>query len=477
MILLLYFKGVVFVVVHVNGTKNFDNVLIFKFENFSLSYPNEILEFLNFSNNKGTFKEIESINTLGKCSYRNIIVVGLGTTEEFNNIKLSKALGFAIKSFKNNLDQIDILDNLNEDYGFDIGETIKLSLYKFHGIKQAQEKTTLSEINILTNFAASVNKGLTIGENVNMAREMINLPSNYITPKYMAQQAQIIANNCQLDIEIIDKYMLEQLGMESILYVSKGSTNNPRLIVIQYFGDTNSKEITALIGKGVTFDSGGISLKNKSSMENMVTDMAGAASVLSIIKTIGEFKPKKNIIALIPTVENMPSGSAYKPGDVITTYSGKTVQVISTDAEGRLILCDAITYAKELGATTIIDIATLTGSCANFLGSLYAGILSNCETLSNEIIGCGQEVGEGFWKLPNDPEYMELLKTPSADIKNSSTVCGAIAAGMFLQSFADDTNFAHIDIAGCASYKKATDIYEPGANGMPARTLIHYLLK
>lgn len=462
--------------IYVNNQINFNNLLIFKFENFLMDYPCEISEIISYSNNKGTFREFESINTLGKCSYKNIVIIGLGTTEEFNNIKLSKALGFAIGKVKNTLDEIDILDNLNEDYGFDIGETLKLSLYKFQGIKQKQENLMLSKINIITSYSVSVKHGLLNGENINMARNMVNMPSNYVTPKYIAQQAENIANSVNLDVEILDKYMLEQLGMESILYVSKGSANNPRLIVIQYLGNSDSKEITALIGKGVTFDSGGLSLKNKSGMENMVTDMAGAASVLSVMKTIGECRPKKNIIALIPTVENMPSGSAYKPGDVITTYSGKTVEVISTDAEGRLILCDAITYAKELGATTIIDVATLTGSCANFFGPVYAGIFSTSYTLANKIINSGKEVGENFWLLPNNPEYMELLKTPSADMKNSSTSCGAIAAGMFLKSFAEDTDFIHIDIAGCAYCKKSTDIYEIGANGIPTRTIVNYLL-
>lgn len=462
--------------IYVNGNKQLNNLLIFKFQNFSLDYPKEIEGIISFSNNKGSFKEIESINTLGRCSYKNIVIVGLGTTEEFNKNKLCKALGFVIRKIKNSLEEINILDNFNENLGFEIGETIRLSLYKYQGIKQKEEKIKLSTINIITSFDTWVENGLKNGKNINYCRDMVNMPSNYVTPKYLAQQADYIAKLTNLDIEILDKYMLEQLGMESILYVAKGSINNPRLIVMQYFGDPDNKEITALIGKGVTFDSGGISLKQKIGMENMVTDMAGAAAVLSVMKTIGECKPKKNIIALIPVAENMPSGNAYKPGDVITTYSGKTVQVISTDAEGRLILCDAITYAKELGATTIIDIATLTGSCANFLGSIYAGILSNSNNLSQKIISSGKEVGENFWELPNDPEYLELLKTPSADMKSSTLSCGAIAAGMFLQSFAEDTNFLHIDIAGCATCKNATDIYESGSNGFPSRTLINFLL-
>lgn len=173
----------------------------------------------------------------------------------------------------------------------------------------------------------------------------------------------------------------------------------------------------------------------------------------------------------------MPSGNAYKPGDVITTYSSKTVEIISTDAEGRLILCDAISYAKELGASNIIDIATLTGSCANFLGEINIGLLSNSDELAEKIISCGKEVGENFWRLPNNPEYLDQLKTDNADLKNTGTSCGAIVAGLFLQSFAEDVNFAHLDIAGCSNLSTGSDFLENGATGIPTRTLIEYLTK
>lgn len=208
----------------------------------------------------------------------------------------------------------------------------------------------------------------------------------------------------------------------------------------------------------------------------MVNDMSGAADVLAVVKAIAKLKPKKNVIALVPVVENMPSGCSYKPGDVITTYSGKTVQVISTDAEGRLILCDAITYAKELGATSIIDIATLTGSCANFLGGINIGLCSNSDNLSQKIIKCGEDVGENIWRLPSNPEYMEQLKTDCADLRNTGSACGAIVAGLFLQTFAEDIDFAHLDIAGASSYSKPLDAYDIGANGIPISTLIELIV-
>lgn len=459
----------------VNDSRMYSNLLIFKFNNFELTYPVELMDILKYSTSKGEYKELEIINTLGQNEYEKIIILGLGSTEEFNSTKLLKGLGFAIKSVKDSITELDILDNFHEDFGYALGQAIELASYKFNGIKQNEEKIKLQKLNIVSQNRDSITKGLIVGSAVNFTRNLVNMPSNYVTPKYLAQQSENLAKEENLDLKIIDKYMLEQLGMNGILSVGKGSIHSPRLIIVQYFGDAESKEITAVVGKGITFDSGGISLKPSKGMEAMVTDMAGAASVLGLMKAVAKLKPKKNIIALIPTAENMPSGNAYKPGDVLTTYSGKTVQVISTDAEGRLILCDAITYAKELGATTIIDIATLTGSCANFLGGINVGMLSNSDSLSKTLIECGNSVGENLWRMPDNEEYMEQLKTDSADMRNSGTNCGAIVAGLFLQSFAEDVNFAHLDIAGCASSSSGSDLYDRGATGIPTRTLIEYL--
>ncbi len=462
--------------IRVTNSNLYSNLLIFKFKNFKMEYPESIKSILEFSQNTGEENELESINTLGMCKYKNVFILGMGTTEEFNSVKLLKILGHSILNLKNSLTELDILDNFSEDLGYIIGQSIEISLYKYNGIKKAEQKVKLENINIISKYKDSINKGLSLGTNINFSRHLVNMPSNYVTPKYIAQQAENIAKDENLDIEIIDKYKLEQLGMNCIVNVCKGSIHNPRLIVMQYFGNPKSKNIISLIGKGVTFDSGGISLKSSKGMESMISDMAGAASVLSVMKSVGKLKPKKNVIALIPVVENMPSGSSYKPGDVIVTYSGKTVEIISTDAEGRLILCDAISYAKELGSTTIIDVATLTGSCANFLGDINIGLFSNCTKLANDIIKCGEKVGENFWRLPNNDEYMDALKTNAADIKNSSQKFGAILGGMFLESFCDDVNFAHLDIAGCAYKPKVSTPYDVGANSMPTRTLIEYIL-
>lgn len=463
--------------IDIGNNRLYSNLLVFKFENFNLPYPKDIENLLKFSTHTGKFRELDLITTMGKSNYKRIFIIGLGLTEEFNSYVLFKAIGTALSKLRDTVEDLDILNNFSEDFGYTFGESIALSLYKFKGLKNNFLPIKLNKINIISSYKSSIEKGLISGESINFAREIANLPSNIVTPKYLVQKAESMAvKNC-LDVTIYDKYMLQKLGMNLITHVGKGSFNEPYLIIMQYFGDPDSKDITALIGKGITFDSGGVSIKPSKGMHYMINDMSGAASVLGTMKAISKIKPKKNVIALVPVAENMPSSKAYKPGDVIKSYSGKTIQVISTDAEGRLVLADAISYAKELGATTIIDVATLTGSCANFLGGINIGLLCNSNKLSKELIKSGKETGEYLWRLPNNEEYMEKLKTPSADLKNTGDNSGAIVAGLFLQSFAGDINFAHLDIAGCSSSKIHSHVYEEGANGVPTRTLINFILK
>ncbi|MBU3206827.1 leucyl aminopeptidase [Clostridium algidicarnis] len=463
--------------IEISNSKKYSNILIFKFQNYNLDYPENIKEILSFSKNTGNYKEIECINTLGKSSYDNIYIVGLGLTEEYNNSKLFHGLGNFILNFKNKLENIDILDNFTEDVGYTLGESIALSLYKYEGIKSKSDTIKLSNINLISDFESSIIKGYEVGTSINLSRNLSNMPSNIVTPKYLVTTSQSIAKKHNLDIEIIDKFKLEQMGMGGILSVAKGSTNDPSLIVMQYLGDKDSKDIFAIVGKGVTFDAGGITLKPGKGMEKMIYDMVGGSIAIGLMDAIGKIKPNKNIMALIPVVENMPSSKAFKPGDVITTYSGKTVEIISTDAEGRMVLCDAITYAKELGANFIIDIATLTGSCANFLGDTNLGLFTNSNELAFTLTKSGREVDEYLWRFPSNEEYLDQLKTANADIKNSGTNCGAIVASKFLEYFAEDVSFAHLDIAGFMYNTKTTGAYDKGATCIPFRTLLNFLTK
>ncbi|MCB2287176.1 leucyl aminopeptidase [Clostridium algidicarnis] len=463
--------------IEISNSKKYSNILIFKFQNYTLDYPENIKEILSFSKNTGNYKEIECINTLGKSSYDNIYIIGLGLTEEYNDSKLFHGLGNFILNFKNKIKDIDILDNFTEDVGYTLGESIALSLYKYEGIKSKSDTIKLSNINLISDFKSSIINGYEVGTSINLSRNISNMPSNIVTPKYLVTTSQSIAKKYNLDIEIIDKFKLEQMGMGGILSVAKGSTNDPSLIVMQYLGDKDSKDIFAIVGKGVTFDAGGITLKPGKGMEKMIYDMVGGSIAIGLMDAIGKIKPKKNIMALIPVVENMPSSKAFKPGDVITTYSGKTVEIISTDAEGRMVLCDAITYAKELGANFIIDIATLTGSCANFLGDTNLGLFTNSNELAFTLTKSGREVDENLWRFPNNEEYLDQLKTDNADIKNSGTNCGAIVASKFLEYFAEDVSFAHLDIAGFMYNTKPTGAYDKGATCVPFRTLLNFLTK
>lgn len=454
------------------------NLLVFKFENFNYNYPSEIKDFLNFSTNSGKLNELDCISTLGKSKYNKIFVLGLGVTENFTSSILFKTLGKFINKIKDFIYDLDVLDTFSTDFGYTLGECLTLSLYKYNGLKSTPQNLKLNKINIISKYTDSLKKGIISGNNINEARNLTNLPSNIVTPKYLMQKAQSIAEQNSLDIKIYDKYTLDKIGMNLISAVGGGSCHDYYLVILQYLGDPKNKEITALVGKGITFDTGGISLKSKKGMENMKGDMAGSASVLATMKTIAELKSKKNVIALLPIAENSISSKAYKPGDVIKSYSGKTVEIISTDAEGRLVLADAISYAKDLGATNIIEVSTLTGSCANFFGGINIGLSCNSNKLSDELINSGIQTGEYIWRLPNNEEYIEQLKTPNADLKNTGNNSGAIVAGLFLQSFVDsNVNFAHLDIAGCSASKKGNSAYDNGANGIPSRTLINYLLK
>ncbi|HEU5143300.1 MAG TPA: leucyl aminopeptidase [Solirubrobacterales bacterium] len=286
----------------------------------------------------------------------------------------------------------------------------------------------------------------------NRARDLQSLPSNVATPSYLAERAEAIAAAGEaLSVEVLGRDEIAAKGMGGLVAVSQGADEDPRLIVLRYSGGGSGPTL-GLVGKGVTFDTGGISLKPSAGMQEMKMDMSGAAAVLEAVAAIAELALPLELIAIVPSTENMPSGNAIKPGDVITQYNGKTVEVNNTDAEGRLILADALTYAVELGAERIVDLATLTGAVLIALGSTYAGLMSNDDALAGQLEQAGQTSGELVWRLPLHPEYKELFKGTVADLSNTASKrkAGTIYAGSFLEEFVGDTPWAHIDIAGTA---------------------------
>jgi len=316
-------------------------------------------------------------------------------------------------------------------------------------------------------------RGAAIGAGVTLARELANRPGNHCTPTLFAHEARKMAKAQGLKIEVLDKKQIEALGMGSFLAVSQGSDEPPRFIVMHYQGAAKSEPPLVLVGKGVTFDSGGISLKPGGEMDEMKFDMGGAASVVGTLRAVAELKPKLNLIGVIAACENMPSGKALKPGDVITSLSGQTIEVLNTDAEGRLILCDALTYVERFKPAAVVDIATLTGACVVALGAVRSGLFSTDDGLADELQDAGDAALDTCWRMPTDDEYDEGLKSNFADVANiGGRAGGAITAAMFLKRFTAKLRWAHLDIAGTA-WKSGT---AKGATGRPVGLLTHWVM-
>ncbi|WP_339279742.1 leucyl aminopeptidase [Paenibacillus sp. FSL W8-1187] len=321
-------------------------------------------------------------------------------------------------------------------------------------------------------------RGQLAGEAVAWARDLVHLPGSELTPEALAEEAERLADEAELDVEIIDEWTAGELGMGGLLGVGKGSVHPPRMIVLHYEGDPDSVEKWGLIGKGITFDTGGYSLKRAPGMEDMIGDMGGAAAVLGAMRIIGKLKPKANVVAVIPSAENMISDRAFKPGDVLTMMNGMTVEIVNTDAEGRLVLADGMTTAIRRGATKLVDVATLTGAVVSVLGDTASGILGNDETLSRELEEAAIRSGERVWPLPAYAEFRRKLDSAAADLKNGAGREGAASiAGLFIGAFAEDKPWVHVDIAGTSWIGRPRGWESKGATGVMTRTLAELVLR
>lgn len=339
---------------------------------------------------------------------------------------------------------------------------------------ETDEKTDTDVVFLTDNekdTAIGVEQGSAIAEGMNTLKALGNAPGNVCTPRYLASYAKKLAKQYDsLSVEILKEKDIKALKMGSLLSVSKGSIEKPRLIKLEHKGGEGDPII--LVGKGVTFDSGGISLKPGAGMDEMKYDMCGAGSVIGTMKTIAMLNLPINVIGIVPSVENMPSDRASKPGDIVTSMSGKTIEILNTDAEGRLILCDAITYAKQFKPKALIDIATLTGAVIIGLGTHATGLMSNNDELAEQLLQAGQTSGDRAWQLPIWEEYVEQLKSPFADLQNiGGREAGTITAGCFLGEFAKDVAWAHLDIAGTAWQTR-----KEGATGRPVPLLVEYIM-
>jgi len=440
---------------------------------------------------KGKRGELTLIHTLGRLPSPRVLVVGLGKAEEFNLDRIrdlsAEAARFLRRVGAETAATIThgagIAGLPPEACAQAIAEGTILGLYAFKKHKRPEEERELKEL-VLVEFDAAkaetlrrgVERGRVLAEAACLARDMANEPANLLTPAELARRAQALAQEVGLECQVLEREEMAALGMGALLGVAQGSAQPPKLIILRYQGNPGGPTL-GLLGKGVTFDAGGISLKQAQGMEEMKADMSGGAACIAALWAIARLKPRLNVTALIPTAENLPSGTALKPGDIVRAMNGKTVEVINTDAEGRLLLADALAYARKLGLSPLVDVATLTGAMVVALGKVAVGVMGNNEALVQRVIEAGKAAGEKLWPFPLWEEYKELIKSDVADIKNvGPREGGALTAGQFLAEFAEDTPWVHLDMAGVDISDKEKGWLVKGATGIPVRTLINLAL-
>jgi leucyl aminopeptidase len=432
----------------------------------------------------GLFNEL---HTFAKIPAKKILFIGLGNKNEFNTEKSRIISGKIIqysREFK--IKELSIIPfNSSKEIIESLIEGIILSSYSFEKFKTAKENNTISKVSILIEsnskeFQKIIDEISVICQSVNDAREISNLPPNQCSPEHLSKIALNIKNQ-GIKSKIINIDTMKDIGLNGLVSVGSGSINSPKLIVIEYKGTKNEDKPILLVGKAVTFDSGGISLKPSEKMEEMKFDKCGGVNVIVIMKSLSLLKIKNNVIGIIPAAENMPSNSSYRPSDIINMYNGKSVEVLNTDAEGRLILADALTFGiKQYNPKLIIDMATLTGACIIALGNNVAGIIGNDEKLIRKIIDTSKITDEKMWELPLFEEYYDQIKSKNADIKNiGGRAAGAITAAAFLSNFVEDIPWVHLDIAGTAWNQEGSlsKSYNPsGATGFGIRTIIKFIM-
>ncbi len=428
-------------------------------------------------NFEGKFGATYVLQTYGKIPAKKVLLVGLGSKKLFT-ANLLRELVAKVTKILNVMNAqkvcISLDTNLSEEkYAHNVALGLMMGEYSFDKYKSKKNKRTIKEVIVNTSSEEELRKGQLIGEATSYARNLSNEPAQYLTPEKLAQYAKEIEG---IETKVLMPEEIEKEGMTAYLAVARGSVHTPRFIHMHYKPE-NAKKTIALIGKGITFDSGGMDLKPPASMLTMRDDMSGGAVVMAVMKLLKDLKPDVEVHGIIAACENMISGKAYKPGDIITAKNKKTIEVENTDAEGRITLADALCYACELKVDEIIDIATLTGACMVALGSQCAGLLGNNEELKDKIKKIGDEQGERFWNLPMYPEYFEPLKSDVADMKNTGGRWGgASSAGLFLNEFVDKSiPWAHLDIAGTAFLDKPQKDLIKGATGIGVRTLINYI--
>lgn len=425
---------------------------------------------------------------VGHIAAERLLLVGVGNDASLTRTQYIAMLSHITEHLRKTkvkdavllLDEITVQERDNIWRAEIAAQMISNSLYHFDTLKKEKHTHALkklvwqhSEKKQQKTVEQALATGKSIASGMALTREMGNLPGNICTPVYMASQAQQLARGKKnLSVKVLEEKHMQELKMGSLLSVSAGSDEPAKLVIMDYKGGAKNAKPVVLVGKGITFDTGGISLKPGGGMEEMKFDMCGAASVIGVMKTIAELQLPLNVIGMLVCAENMPSGRATKPGDIVTSMSGKTIEVINTDAEGRLVLCDALTYAERFNPAAVIDIATLTGACVIALGNHASGLYSNRDELGKQLLEAGQQAEDKAWQMPLWEEYQQQLKSPYADVANvGGRNAGSVTAACFLARFTEKYPWAHLDIAGTAWNSGG----HKGATGRPVPLLVRFL--
>ena len=452
----------------------------------------QITQFLKKGDLDGDCGQLQMLYDLPGLNCERVLLVGCGKPGEFDRNKFRSAVSLATCAIDNShaidaifcLPELEVKGNSFYQLARDTVIQAELCHHRKDRLKSDPPKTPKRPLKRIALFASSKQKataqkaadhGLAIANGLELAKELGDLPGNVCTPSYLADQAKTLAKGVRkLKVEVLEEAEMEKLGMGSLLSVSRGSRQPAKLIVMNYKGGASHQKPVVLVGKGLTFDAGGISLKSSPGMDEMKYDMCGAASLLGTMKACVELDLPINLVVVIPSSENLPDGAANKPGDIVTSMSGQTIEILNTDAEGRLILCDALTYCDRFNPDVVVDVATLTGACVIALGSHASGLLSNNNRLTDELLNAGNQSGDRLWQLPLWDDYQEQLDSNFADIANiGGKEAGTITAACFLSRFTKKYKWAHLDIAGTA-WKSGK---EKGATGRPVPLLTQFLIK
>ena len=455
---------------------NGDSVVVFSDSEseFSNAAIQKLITLNNFESKLG---ETLLLNLVDGFKAKQIIVAGLGDNPAHakNYIKALSAASAVITKIKAKSVMVQSVNSFDQSWvQSTTARVMQNAIYTIQKVGGESIEATLESVAVesQSNNSHELQQGQAIANGMALTRHLGDLPSNVCTPTYLAQTAQDLAKEFNLECEVLEESDMSNLGMGSLLSVSRGSIEPPKLISLSYKGNGDAKPIV-LVGKGVTFDSGGISLKPGAGMDEMKYDMCGAASVLGVMRAIAKIQPKINLTIVVPAVENMPAHNASKPGDVVTSMSGQTIEILNTDAEGRLILCDALTWVEKFNPEVVIDVATLTGAVIVALGKHHCGLMANDQELADNLIAAGKASLDTAWQLPLDDEYDELLKSNFADMGNiGGREAGTVTAACFLARYTKDYRWAHLDIAGTAWESGA----KKGATGRPVPLLTQYVL-